>query len=62
MVTIILSYWLDPAPASANQLVNNDANDNSNNNYKCMFIEHLLTKRQPLSLITNIKLWLSFLE
>lgn len=27
-----------------------------------MFIEHLLTQRQPVSLITNIKLLLSFLE
>lgn len=30
-------------------------------NYKYMFIEHLLTKKQPWSLITNIKLLLSFL-
>lgn len=41
------------------QLVNNDGNDNSNNNYKCMFIEHILTERQPASLVTNIKLLLS---
>lgn len=55
---IKLLAWSCSYLCKPRQLVNNDGNDNSNN-YKCMFIEHILTQRQLVSLITNIKLLLS---
>ena len=59
---IQLLAWSCSCLCKPRQLVNNDGNDNSNNNDKHVFIENILSKIQLVSLMTNIKLLLSFLK